>query len=638
MKKITLAYLLILCAVGATDIFAITPRRAKITANRAKQTAIKKQLDKRANAQTTEETSDAEIVAADLNQHSPMVDTQADLTTIDTNEKMAEVPQESVAKTSDAEQDIESKQVPYAINQVPEESLSTEQFVFDDQAKRNEVKNLVEKGVKFFNENKSIDFILSNFCNNKEFKRGEIFLFMYDMNGTCLTTGRDKEQIWQNMYNARDKFSVLYVREMINKANKGGGWISYEWKNGTKFAYVTKVSKNGKDYVLSCGYFPFSKETAAISSVKAAATIFNREVLKKGLNPEAIWGIISYKKGRFVYGDLYLYAVSFKGEIVAHGERSGFIGTSALDDQDDNGNYYNRDIITKLKKSGKDSIWVSNIINKTVKKTYARKVIDKKGNEYFIACGYFPEINKDAVVDHVHLAYYALKNEGLNVTTDINKRSKDFSFGDLNLFLYDMEGNCFIDSENIANVGTSLWDRKDEDGVAYIQEIINKAKLGGGWIDFRQNNSFKSCYVELVKLGTGDYAVGCGYYPANKLETMILLAKSAASFFRSASSKEEALAAFTKQDSLYNRGDLQIFVTTMDGICLAFGSENENIWHKAFWMKDDNGVPIITHITEAVKNGPGTLAVTRMGIKSIIYVEEVKKDGQSYIIGSFFNQ
>lgn len=542
-----------------------------------------------------------------------------------------------VLKNEERKEKLEG-QLPLALTQ---EELDGEKIsdpnAFDLEAKRNQVMALIYKGIKFFNENESLDFILNNFCHNKDFRYAELYLFMYDMNGVCLATGRFKEQIWQNMRNARDKFSVLYVRQMIEKAKQGGGWIFYEWKNGIKVAYVTKVSKNGKDYVLSCGYFPFSKESSVISLVRSSVTIFNREVTKKGLAPEAIWGLISYKKGRLVYGDLHLYAVSFKGTYVAHGEDSGFIGSNAFDDKDDEGKFYHREMVEKLKENS-GGMWFKNIINNAVKKTYAEKVTDKQGNEYFIACGYYPEIDKQAVVDLVRKAYVFVKGNGLREADEINKRSSEFLLGNLHLFAYDFKGNCVIDNENRTNVGENKLQEKDEDGVFYVKNIIEKAKVGGGWIDLKINNSFKSCYIESISLGTGNYAIGCGYYPSTKLETMSLLAKSAASYFRLSPTRYEALAEFTKDGGLFNRGDLQIFVLTLDGICLALGTERDFIWRKYFSLKDDTGVPLVKLIRDAIKNGPGLLRFKRKGVIFVVYAEEVEKDGQKYIICSGFNK
>lgn len=549
--------------------------------------------------------------------------------------KVEVTPEQALEKKEDAKEEV---QLPVTLEVQPDvvPEKTSESYPFDIAAKRKQVMRLVDKGVKFFNETKSLSVILNNFCSNHDFKLAELYLFLYDMKGVCLATGSYKEQIWQNMYEARDKFSVPYVKQMIEKAKQGGGWINYEWYNGTKVAYVTKVSKDGKDYVLSCGFFPFSKETAVVSMVEAATILFNHEVIGRGLATSAMWGILSYPKGRFVYGDLFIYAFSVKGHMVAHGQNSDYIGSDAFNAKDDQGKFYNREIIEKLKKADK-GVWVKNFINNTLKKTYAQKVSDKKGNEYVIACGYFPDIDKKAVVDLTRKSYVFVKSNGLKAAQEATaKEYKEFVSGDLKVFAYDLNGICAIDTDNPINVGNDMLNEKDEDGVLYIQAFIQKAKQGGGWIDVRINNSFKSCYVESVSLGTGEYVIGTGYYPSTKRETMGLLAKSASSFFKAAPSIEEALAEFTKPDSTFTRGDLFIYVSNKDGICLAFGPEKDVIWRQHFLTPDAKGVPLFKLWNDALKSGPGYVPFIRKNVTSVSYVEEVEKDGEIYIVGSHY--
>ena len=60
--------------------------------------------------------------------------------------------------------------------------------------------------------------------------------------------------------------------------------------------------------------------------------------------------MITYPLGRFVLGDLYIFALDFDGVIWAQGERPGLVGQNALDYQDATGKFANREIIDKLKK------------------------------------------------------------------------------------------------------------------------------------------------------------------------------------------------------------------------------------------------------------------------------------------------
>ena len=102
------------------------------------------------------------------------------------------------------------------------------------------------------------------------------------------------------------------------------------------------------------------------------------------------------------YGDLYLYALDFNGRIWAQGEDAELIGRNVLDRTDAKGKPINKEIITKLKqKEEGQGIWIEYSSKNALKYTYAEKVKDAKGNYYFIACGYYPEINRDKTVDLV---------------------------------------------------------------------------------------------------------------------------------------------------------------------------------------------------------------------------------------------
>ena len=53
---------------------------------------------------------------------------------------------------------------------------------------------------------------------------------------------------------------------------------------------------------------------------------------------------------------------------------------------------------------------------------------------------------------------------------------------------------------------------------------------------------------------------------------------------------------------------------------------------------DANGVPVVKLLRDSLERGPGLIAYTKDKIKTVAYIEEVKKDGGTYIVGSKFNQ
>ena len=77
------------------------------------------------------------------------------------------------------------------------------------------------------------------------FRHGELYLFVYDLNGVVVAHGGNAGMIGKNLMNTRDGDGELYVLKLVNLAKtKGGGWLSYQFPNPVnhqiepKLAYV----------------------------------------------------------------------------------------------------------------------------------------------------------------------------------------------------------------------------------------------------------------------------------------------------------------------------------------------------------------------------------------------------------------
>lgn len=514
---------------------------------------------------------------------------------------------------------------------------------FDIEAKRHEVEQLVSKAEVAFEKSKTLEEILNKITNEPTYQKGEIYVFIYDFDCVRMASGQDTELIWQNFYNYRDQFGTPVIRQLVESAKKGGGWVTYEWRGAIKVSLVKKVEKFGKQYVLGAGYWPFSKQDNVVSLVKGAVALFNQCVEENRPISEA-FAEFGYPKGRFILGDLYIYALVMngprKGEHVAHGERPGLIGVNEWNYRDANGKFVNREIAEKLHAAAEGGIWIDYVSKGAPKKAYAEKVVDKKGTEYFIACGYYPDANRQAVVDLVDKGYAFMKAHGISeAAAEFNDLDNpDYRYGDLYLFVFDTKGKCFAEGGNPQLAKSNMFDEKDEDGRFWVREIIEKAKEGGGWIDFKFKNSFKSVYVELVDMGIEKLVIGSGIYPTTKMETMTLIAKSAAGLLKTVKETKEAFAEFVKPEgSKFIRGDLSVFVFERNGICFAYGNM-PLIWKNLSYMKDAQGKSIVSLFDEVVEKGPSKVMYTINNNNTIAYVESLERDGTTYIIGSSFIQ
>ncbi len=493
---------------------------------------------------------------------------------------------------------------------------------------------LVEKAAAYLKKN-DLPTAFNAFTYSNDFIKGELYVFAYDMDGTCLAIGAQRDMLWQNMYDYKDSFGSYVVRSIIDTANKGGGWLVYEWRNTTKVSYIFPVEKDGRKYALGCGFYPHSKRDAVINLVNGAVSHFN-DVVQRGGNVGEAFSRFNYSLGDFVFGDLYLFALDFDGRIVAQGDRPGLIGQNSLEHKDANGKYENKEIIEKLKTSP-NGVWVDYTSKRAKKSAYARKVTDRQGKNYFIACGYYPDADRRAVVDLVRKGFKYLEGHGVSQSVDefTSKQNIDFRYGDLYLFVYDMTGKVIADGNNTDLIGTNQNELTDDNGVYYVQAIIEKAKSGGGWIDYIENNSPRFVYVEPVQVGTNHLVIGSGLHPISKPEMMQLLVKRAVSSL-SDIKLEQALGQIVKRGGDFIKGDLEVFVFDYQGICYAYGEDASKIWKNMYRETDEKGIPFVQDFIKVVKDGSGTFEYKMNNATKVAYLEALEKDGQHFVVGSSF--
>lgn len=519
----------------------------------------------------------------------------------------------------------------------PDRAAPLQQFdvsAYDIKRKRKEVLNLVKRAKKEL-KNNPLDVACNRFTHTKEFIKGDLYVFVYDAKGTSFAHGDDVQLLWKNLYNLTDWVGTPLVQNIIRTAKEGGGWVTYGWHNATKISYVELVEKDGVPYIVGSGFYPQSKEEAVVNLVKGGVALFDR-VKKEGKQSDWAFSRLSYPTGSFAVGNLYLYALDFSGNIMAQGDRPGLIGSNAWDYKDENGKYVNREIVKKLKLSTQ-GVWVNYTSKRALKKAYAEKVKAKDGKEYFIACGYYPEANRERTVDLVRKAYQFMKTSGkTNAIEEFShRRSDDFRYGDLFIVVYDLKGRIIADGGNVDNIGQQMLDAKDEDGFEYVKSILKRATKQGVWVNAKIKGSFRSTFAQKIDLGVGQYIISSSYYPVSKLETMILLVQSGVSFLK-ANPRERAFEKFVKTDGQFHRGDLELVVVDSAGLCYAYGDDYDLIWRNIYNIKDEKDKPFIQEFINRSQQGPVSVTTHMNNATKHNYVMSVEKDGKTYAISSGF--
>jgi cytochrome c len=509
-----------------------------------------------------------------------------------------------------------------------------EGIAFNEEEKKAAVIALVNRAADFFKKNRVVTACHA-FSHTNDFIDGEVYVYVMDLHGVFLAHGLQQELIWQNYMNYKDSLGTSIAQQIIKKAREGGGWVTYEWRGASKISYVQLVEKEGKEFILAAGYYPHSKQDTVVNLVKGAVEVVKKDI-DEGRPIEQAFSTIEYRRGRFIIGDLYLYAMRFDGLLLANGDDPKLVNTNSLEYQDSRGIFTNKEIIQKLKeKPVGEGIWVEYMSHRALKKAYAEKILDTQGVEYFIACGYYPESDREKAADLVRKGFQFMKSHGLSQAVkefSRGARKNEFIYGDIGIVVYDLKGVVIAD-QNKSIIGQNQLGAVDEDNRHYVQEIIKKAQDGGGWIDFKINKLFKSFYVEQVDLGVDTYVIGAAFFPSSKQETMTLLAKSAVSYLE-ANTLEVAFAQFVDPKSRFIRGDLFVSVFDLAGNCYAYGSDVEKIWDTLLTVKDDEGKPYVKMLIDASQAGPANITYRMHKRPVIAHVERVEKEGTVFVVSS----
>lgn len=121
-----------------------------------------------------------------------------------------------------------------------------------------EVKALTAKAADYIAA-KGIEDAEKAFSQDGEFKYGEIYVNVIDMNGNWVIYPPKPENKGKSVLNFIDEDGKKLGEEILNTGKKGEGWTEYRWKNPAtntiqpKMTYVKKVP--GKDYVTYIGIY-----------------------------------------------------------------------------------------------------------------------------------------------------------------------------------------------------------------------------------------------------------------------------------------------------------------------------------------------------------------------------------------------
>ncbi len=501
----------------------------------------------------------------------------------------------------------------------------------DINRKYREIKQLTRNAARHFLRS-SLEVACNDFVHGSRWRKGELFVFVFNQNGICLAHGDDTHLIWKNISGIKGTAGVPLIQELLT-IRKSAGSISFLWDNAYKSAYIQKVVKNGITYIIGSGFYPIADEFVTKRIVKTAVAYFNQN------GKEAAFALINNPKGPFVRGDIYTFAYDFNGVVVAHGQNAALVGQNLIDQVDSQGKPLIKELIRIARTKGKG--WVDYYWRNEFKRSYVERVVDPKTKTpYLIAAGYYPNITLSVVQQYVRKAIRYIKTHGTQEAFgEFSNQVGKFARGGLGVTVFDFAGICVASGENPSFVGQNLSNVTDGLGKFYVRDIIRTArKYGKGLVALQDYNTRAIAYVERVDLPEGNFVVTAMYYPDSKIQSTQALVNRALETIREKTTPE-AFRLFSTQGSEFYRGDLHMFVYDIRGTRLVNGIQTEQTWRNFMSNADQEGRTVISNVIAAASRGGGWVEYRIHNAMRRVYAKPIEKalengEVKRFVVGS----
>ncbi|KKT02130.1 MAG: hypothetical protein UV79_C0002G0014 [candidate division TM6 bacterium GW2011_GWF2_43_17] len=325
------------------------------------------------------------------------------------------------------------------------------------------------------------------------FVYGDMYLWVYDMDGFAFAHGRNLAYVGQNRMNWRDSSGRERNRVMIDLvARDTQGWVDYDENGLNKRAFVKELvdPRSGKRYVVGGGYYPDITANTVRDMVKRGVAYL------KANGPEIAFRDFTSYVGQFAYGPLHMFAYDLGGVSRADGENPIFIGQNLMNIRDPEGRYVVREMIELAQKSG--SGWV-NFVNKRAFYSVYVELVEVPDGKFVIGSGYWP-ISKESYASllAIKAARYLESRDTFEAFKEFSSNARDFVHGDLFIQVYAEDGTCLVYGMDKNKVWDDVSSELDEYGYPFVDRVIALAQQGGGWVDLKRNGSPYKLYCAQV--------------------------------------------------------------------------------------------------------------------------------------------
>ncbi len=205
------------------------------------------------------------------------------------------------------------------------------------------------------------------------------YLFIYQLDGTCVFHPVQAEWVGKNMSELRDmngKPMVHFVTEIGEEPQKdASGWVFYLWPDKTqlipqwKSAYVRKVvTPSGKTYVIGSGVYNIKIEKAFVEQcVRMACELLETK------GTEAAFREFRDPASRFVFLDTFIFVLDMLGHTIVDPAFPTRAGRDLSQFEDAVGQRPMQQMLDKMQRS--DEAWVQYLWPKPGSSLPSRKLV-----------------------------------------------------------------------------------------------------------------------------------------------------------------------------------------------------------------------------------------------------------------------
>jgi cytochrome c len=128
----------------------------------------------------------------------------------------------------------------------------------DANSSPDEAQRMVTKAVTYL-KTQGKEKALNEFCNTQgKFRRGELYVFVIDMNANILAHGGKRKMIGKGSFDLTDPDGKFFLKDIVSGAKlRANGWVDYKWTNPMtkKVEQKTTYFQKMDDIILCSGAY-----------------------------------------------------------------------------------------------------------------------------------------------------------------------------------------------------------------------------------------------------------------------------------------------------------------------------------------------------------------------------------------------